>query len=61
MTCSESLLHPGVCCELDCTETAKWALLGHDFIEHAVCPDHVVFPRLATKPLVWSPAWGETG
>lgn len=56
-TCSDSLLHPGECCV--CHSVAVVAALTADLVEHARCERHGTGDHLlATKPLVWSEAWG---
>jgi hypothetical protein len=56
-TCSDSLLRPGECCV--CHEPATVAALTADLVEHARCERHGSgYHFLATKPLVWSEAWG---
>ena len=60
-TCSASLIAPGQCCMAHCDNEAVAAALDPNLIEHGVCDKHerdAYF--IATKPMLWSDAWGPT-
>lgn len=62
-TCSLSLLTPGTCCREGCDREADFAALDDELVEHAVCEfhsEHHDTTFIATKPMLWSDAWGPT-
>lgn len=64
LTCSLSLVTPGVCCAEGCQEKATVATLVDDadgihFVEHTRCPAHVDTDAHATKSFTINPLWAD--